>query len=255
MSTVNPLDQQRHQEALATVKYYVALAFQFLAIVAEPVLILVTVLMVASDVTGGDLLNQDFFRMLYALGQAIGVDAQMVAFVVLAAKAWDEGQKGKGFLFTILAAGLAFVAFTGVKLANFQQAFHVPIMQALFAIGISPDAWVTLRSGVLVAVSTTGAYLLFTPSSRLTQAKVAAQKEQMHLTTEVTNAREEAEFFLAEQRAKRKRDYAAWQGTAAEHQEAVREQESGATAFLQDTNGIRNKPLFPSRFTQNGARQ
>ena len=201
-------DMQRHQEALSSCKYWVGLGFQFLAILAEPVLVLVTVLMVASDVTGGDLLNQGLFRAVYAIGQAVGVDAQMVAFVVLAAKAWDEQYKGKAVLFGVLASGLMFVAFTGVKLANYQQSFHTPILAALNAIGISPDAWVTLRSVVLVAVSATGAYLLYTPSAKLTQAKVNDKKEQLRLHTDLQNAQEEATWISRQERVKREREYA-----------------------------------------------
>lgn len=184
------ISQEDNSGFLAVLARVIHWIIEGISTIAEPVIIAVTVVMIASDVSGGGLIaGGGLFATVYSWGQAIGIEGQMVALAVRARKAFAGGKVGLGLFLILLVMLLAGVTFVGVGVANFQATFGGSIISALAMLGITQQVWVWIRSGILTVVAVTGAFLLYVPRAKLTAAQVSDEIEQERLYAQLKDAK------------------------------------------------------------------
>lgn len=167
---------------LGWLQFSVLWLISLITTIAEPLLIVVIIVMVAGDVTGGELYKQlPFLTDVYAWGQGIGIEGQLVAMIVLSRKMWHHSKILGATLTTALCLALLGVTCMAVGLANMQQTFGLSVNDALASLGISQQAWVWVRAVVLCVLAATGAILLWIPEKQLSTAEVEAQEKQLEL--------------------------------------------------------------------------
>src|SRR5258708_2319785 len=177
------MNNGRELPVLSAVAGFLRWCEELVSIVAGPLLTVGVGIALVDLLTGGALLAaQPGLLYAWAISQAAGVDAQLVASAAKLAAAVHARRYWLAVGYGVLIVPLAYVGFLASNVFATQQSQGLTTAEALARLGMDGTSWIVQRSALAVALVVLSGLLRYRPPA----AEASAEDERAQLERELT---------------------------------------------------------------------